>query len=192
MAWPKCVGQTGAPVLDPTCERPEVKLLRPTHPEGDRQGQGSMGDLKQRVVHHTKSGAPNLPVKDGIITRAQKIAEGVTKAIMATANCAETSVSVGIEERRVRRLDRNGLQAGHHRQARHDPQEAGLQSALRAEHLGPLPRLGSRPSTTVIATSGLTMANVVVQLRCQKCGQRATSIALPENGAARAHGRMGA
>jgi 4-oxalocrotonate tautomerase len=27
-----------------------------------------------------------------------KIAEEVTKAIMATANCAETSVSVGIEE----------------------------------------------------------------------------------------------
>ncbi len=33
VARSKYVGQTGAPVLDPTCERPEVKLLRPTHPE---------------------------------------------------------------------------------------------------------------------------------------------------------------
>ena len=32
VARSKYVGQTGAPVLDPTCERPEVKLLRPTHP----------------------------------------------------------------------------------------------------------------------------------------------------------------
>ena len=33
VARSKYVGQIGAPVLDPTCERPEVKLLRPTHPK---------------------------------------------------------------------------------------------------------------------------------------------------------------
>ncbi len=32
VARSKYVGQTGAPVLDPTCEGPEVRFLRPTHP----------------------------------------------------------------------------------------------------------------------------------------------------------------
>jgi hypothetical protein len=31
-AWSDISAYTGAPVLDPTCERPEVKFLRPTHP----------------------------------------------------------------------------------------------------------------------------------------------------------------
>jgi 4-oxalocrotonate tautomerase len=37
-----------------------------------------------------------LPGRSG--QQKAKIAEEVTKAIMATANCAETSVSVGIED----------------------------------------------------------------------------------------------
>ena len=40
--------------------------------------------------------------------------------------------------------------------------------------------------------AGLTIANVVVQLRCRHCGQRPASVALLEDGAAKAHGRMGA
>jgi len=40
--------------------------------------------------------------------------------------------------------------------------------------------------------AGQTIADVVVQLRCRQCGQRPTSIALLEHGAARAHGRIGA
>ena len=40
--------------------------------------------------------------------------------------------------------------------------------------------------------AGLTMADVVVQLRCRECGQRPASIAFLEDGAARARGRMGA
>ncbi len=38
----------------------------------------------------------------------------------------------------------------------------------------------------------LTMADVVVQLRCQQCGQRPAKVALLEHGAARAHGIPGA
>jgi hypothetical protein len=37
----------------------------------------------------------------------------------------------------------------------------------------------------------LTMADVLVQLRCKNCGRRPASIALLEHGAARAHGRTG-
>jgi putative transposase len=33
VARPTYVGPAGAPVLDPTCEGPKVKLLRPTHPD---------------------------------------------------------------------------------------------------------------------------------------------------------------
>jgi hypothetical protein len=38
---------------------------------------------------------------------------------------------------------------------------------------------------------GLTIADVVVQLRCRHCGQRPASVALLEDGAAKAPGRMG-
>ncbi len=38
----------------------------------------------------------------------------------------------------------------------------------------------------------MTVADVLVQLRCRQCGKRPASIALLEHGAARAHGRMGA
>jgi len=31
VAWPGCLGRTGAPVLDPTCECLEVRLRRPDH-----------------------------------------------------------------------------------------------------------------------------------------------------------------
>jgi hypothetical protein len=40
--------------------------------------------------------------------------------------------------------------------------------------------------------AGMTIASVVVQLRCKNCGQRRGRVALLEHGAARAHGRMGA
>jgi len=40
--------------------------------------------------------------------------------------------------------------------------------------------------------AGLTIADVLVQLRCRHCGQRPASVALLEHGAARAPGRMGA
>ena len=39
---------------------------------------------------------------------------------------------------------------------------------------------------------GLTIADLVVRLQCQHCGQRPVSVALLEDGAARAPGRMGA
>ena len=40
--------------------------------------------------------------------------------------------------------------------------------------------------------AGLTIADVLVHLRCRQCGQRPTSIALLKHGAAGAYGRMGA
>jgi hypothetical protein len=40
--------------------------------------------------------------------------------------------------------------------------------------------------------AGLTIADIVVQLRCKNCGERPVRVALLEHGAARAHGRMGA
>ena len=40
--------------------------------------------------------------------------------------------------------------------------------------------------------AGLTIADVVVQLRCRHCGQRPASVALMEDGAAKASDRMGA
>jgi hypothetical protein len=46
-----------------------------------------------------------------------------------------------------------------------------------------------------MAASGLarlTIASVVVQLRCKNCGQRPGKVTLLEHGAARAHGRMSA
>jgi hypothetical protein len=39
---------------------------------------------------------------------------------------------------------------------------------------------------------GLTIAEAVIQLRCQQCGQRPASVALLEDGAAGSYGRMGA
>jgi len=40
--------------------------------------------------------------------------------------------------------------------------------------------------------AGLTIASLIVQLRCKNCGQRPVRVALLEDGAARARGRMGA
>ena len=40
--------------------------------------------------------------------------------------------------------------------------------------------------------AGLTIAELVIQLRCERCGQRPASVALLEDGAAGTPGRMGA
>jgi hypothetical protein len=40
--------------------------------------------------------------------------------------------------------------------------------------------------------AGLTLADVLLRLRCEKCGERPASVALEEDAAAGAPGRMGA
>ncbi|WP_346732631.1 tautomerase family protein [Bradyrhizobium sp. 186] len=56
----------------------------------------------------------------------QALALAVADAVTSTLNYGEESVSVGIEDVEPKGLDRERLQAGHHRQAGHHLQEARI------------------------------------------------------------------